>query len=233
MRNVSIWELNEVISQDIPPFVRLFQYKGVKRTLNEFLSPSYIYRDEGFFRRDRNIPNLGMKFDIAVKGQVVLMGYGSIEQVEKGSGAPLQIFSSFEQAVHWLIRNGYEFFGEESATRRCRKIVSIDLSDVNLMYQGIAREYEKNLRKPANAVTEVHNNRVCDIRTGVTIVPVCEDVGLTQTIKPPVPPTPPTSRVLNDQGAPVKHDSSIPVPQSKKPAEHKSFFRRLLDFLTK
>lgn len=206
MRNVTIWELNEVISQDIPPIVRLFQYKGVKRTLNEFLSPVYVYRDGGFFRRDKNIPNLGMKFDIAVKGQVVLMGYGSIEQVEKGSGAPLQIFSSFEQAVHWLIRNGYDFYGEESANWRRRKVKSVDLVDLNLKYQAIAREYEKNLPKP---VTVVGNKYVPDAQShGVKIVPVCEDIGLTQAIKPPVPPTPPAGRVLNDQGAPVKAKKS-------------------------
>ncbi|AFU64542.1 hypothetical protein [Salmonella phage SKML-39] len=204
MRNVSIWELNEVISHDIPPIVRLFQYKGVKRTLNEFLSPVYIYRDGGFFRRDKNIPNLGMPFDLGVKGQVVLMGYGSLEQSEKGQGAPLMVFGSFEQAVHWLVRNGYEFFGEESANWRRRKVVSVDLSDVNLMYQGIAREYEKNLWNRANAVTEVRNNRVCDAQSGVTIIPACET-------KAPTPPTPPVSRVLNDQGAPVKQKVKKPT----------------------
>lgn len=206
MRNVTIWELNEVISHDIPPVVRLFQYKGVKRTLNEFLSPVYIYRDGGFFRRDKNIPNLGMTFDSSIKGQVVLMGYGSLEQSENGQGAPLMVFGSFEQAVHWLVRNGYDFFGEESANWRRRKVVSMDFDAENLKYQAIAREYEKNLPKP---VTVVDNKYVPDAQShGVKIVPVCEDIGLTQTIKPPVPPTPPASRVLNDQGAPVKAKKS-------------------------
>ncbi|EHT1484564.1 hypothetical protein KXE51_003544 [Salmonella enterica] len=210
MRNVTIWELNEVISHDIPPIVRLFQYKGVKRTLNEFLSPVYIYRDGGFFRRDKNIPNLGMTFDLSIKGQVVLMGYGSLEQTENGQGAPLMVFSSFEQAVHWLIRNGYDFFGEESATRRCRKVVSVDLSDANLMYQNIAREFERSLGNP---VAELYNNRVCDVPTRVKVVPACET-------KAPTPPTPPASRVLNDQGAPVKQ-------KVKKP----TFFDNMMKFL--
>lgn len=227
MRNVTIWELNEVISHDIPPVVRLFQYKGVKRTLNEFLSPVYIYRDGGFFRRDKNIPNLGMTFDSSIKGQVVLMGYGSLEQSENGQGAPLMVFGSFEQAVHWLIRNGYEFFGEESANWRRRKVVSMDFDAENLKYQAIAREYEKNLPKP---VTVVDNKYVPDAQShGVKIVPVCEDRvdaslkdvsdDLDKCFPGGYPELPPILQ--------------YPVPKSKKPAEHKSFFRRLLDFLTK
>lgn len=205
MRNVSIWELNEVISHDTPPIVRLFRYKGVKRTLNEFLSPVYVYRDGGFFRRDKNIPNLGMTFDLSIKGQVVLMGYGSLEQSEKGQGAPLMVFGSFEQAVHWLIRNGYDFYGEESANWRRRKAKSVDLVDLNLMYQAMAREYEKNLVKPV-VVQEnnVVNTTAESSHHDVNIVPACET-------KAPTPPTPPASRVLNDQGAPVKQKVKKPT----------------------
>lgn len=204
MRNVSIWELNEVISHDTPPIVRLFQYKGVKRTLNEFLSPVYVYRDGGFFRRDKNIPNLGMTFDLSIKGQVVLMGYGSLEQSEKGQGAPLMVFGSFEQAVHWLIRNGYDFYGEESANWRRRKVKSVDLVDLNLMYQAMAREYEKNLVKPVVQENNVVNTTSESSHHDVNIVPACET-------KAPTQPTPPTSRVLNDQGAPVKQKAKKPT----------------------
>lgn len=204
MRNVSIWELNEVISHDTPPIVRLFQYKGVKRTLNEFLSPVYVYRDGGFFRRDKNIPNLGMTFDLSIKGQVVLMGYGSLEQSEKGQGAPLMVFGSFEQAVHWLIRNGYDFYGEESANWRRRKVKSVDLVDLNLMYQAMAREYEKNLVKPVVQENNVVNTTSESSHHDVNIVPACET-------KAPTPPTPPVSRVLNDQGAPVKQKAKKPT----------------------
>lgn len=205
MRNVTIWELNEVISHDIPPIVRFFQYKGVKRTLNEFLSPVYVYRDGGFFRRDKNIPNLGMPFTLGVKGQVVLMGYGSLEQSENGQGAPLMVFGSFEQAVHWLIRNGYEFFGEESANWRRRKTVAVDLDAENRKYQGMAREYEKSLVKPVS----VQGNVVVHDPSGsprhvVNIVPACET-------KAPTLPTPPSSRILNDQGAPVKQKVKKPT----------------------
>ncbi|HIC5345389.1 TPA: hypothetical protein ACW5GA_001653 [Salmonella enterica] len=204
MRNVSIWELNEVISRDTPPIVRLFQYKGVKRTLNEFLSPVYVYRDGGFFRRDKNIPNLGMTFDLSIKGQVVLMGYGSLEQSEKGQGAPLMVFGSFEQAVHWLIRNGYDFYGEESANWRRRKVKSVDLVDLNLMYQAMAREYEKNLVKSVVQENNVVNTTSESSHHDVNIVPACET-------KAPTPPTPPVSRVLNDQGAPVKQKVKKPT----------------------
>lgn len=204
MRNVSIWELNEVISHDTPPIVRLFRYKGVKRTLNEFLSPVYVYRDGGFFLRDKNIPNLGMTFDLSIKGQVVLMGYGSLEQSEKGQGAPLMVFGSFEQAVHWLIRNGYDFYGEESANWRRRKVKSVDLVDLNLMYQAMAREYEKNLVKPVVQENNVVNTTSESSHHEVNIVPACET-------KAPTPPTPPVSRVLNDQGAPVKQKVKKPT----------------------
>lgn len=227
MRNVTIWELNEVISHDIPPIVRFFQYKGVKRTLNEFLSPVYIYRDGGFFRRDKNIPNLGVDFDLGVKGQVVLMGYGSLEQSEKGQGAPLMVFSSFEQAVHWLVRNGYEFFGEESANWRRRKTVAMDLDAENLKYQAIAREYERSLGKP---VVVKDNKYIATVeRQPVNIVPVCEERAdaslkdisddLDNRFPGGYPELPPILQ--------------YPVPKTKKPVEHKSFFRRLLDFLTK
>lgn len=184
--------------------LRLFQYKGVKRTLNEFLSPVYVYRDGGFFRRDKNIPNLGMTFDLSIKGQVVLMGYGSLEQSEKGQGAPLMVFGSFEQAVHWLIRNGYDFYGEESANWRRRKVKSVDLVDLNLMYQAMAREYEKNLVKPVVQENNVVNTTSESSHHDVNIVPACET-------KAPTPPTPPASRVLNDQGAPVKQKVKKPT----------------------
>lgn len=200
MRNVSIWELNEVISHDTPPIVRLFQYKGVKRTLNEFLSPVYVYRDGGFFRRDKNIPNLGMTFDLSIKGQVVLMGYGSLEQSENGQGAPLMVFGSFEQAVHWLIRNGYDFYGEESANWRRRKVKSVDFYAERKKYLDIAHQYEQSkksvLIKPCVTVGEE--------------VGVVDNSDLNQAIKS-LNPTHPASRVLNDQGAPVKQKVKKPT----------------------
>lgn len=132
------------------------------------------------------------------------MGYGSLEQSENGQGAPLMVFGSFEQAVHWLIRNGYDFYGEESANWRRRKVKSVDLVDLNLMYQAMAREYEKNLVKPVAQENNVVNDATESSHHGVNIVPACET-------KAPTPPTPPASRVLNDQGAPVKQKAKKPT----------------------
>lgn len=132
------------------------------------------------------------------------MGYGSLEQSEKGQGAPLMVFGSFEQAVHWLIRNGYDFYGEESANWRRRKVKSVDLVDLNLIYQAMAREYEKNLVKPVVQENNVVNTTSESSHHDVNIVPACET-------KAPTPPTPPASRVLNDQGAPVKQNAKKPT----------------------
>jgi hypothetical protein len=215
MRNVSIW-VNEEDWEHLttPVCLRLFEYKGNKRTLNEFLSPNYIHRDNGFFQRDKNIPNLGMTFDLGVKGQVVLMGYSSITAAEEGNGQPFMIFHSFERAVHWLVKNGYDFYGDESATRRCRKVVAMDLDAENQKYRSMARGYEKTLVKPVS----VQGNVVVHDPAGsprhvVNIVPACET-------KAPTPPTPPASRVLNDQGAPVKQK-----------AKKSSFMDNMMKFL--
>lgn len=149
MRNVSIW-VNDAEWHEIntPTCLRLFQYKGVKRTLNEFLSPKYIHRDNGFFQRGKNIPNLGTNFDLAVKGQVVLMGYSGITAAEEGNGQPFMIFPSLEQAVHWLVKHGYDFYGYESANCRRRKTTPMDFDAENMKYHVMAREYEKSLEEP-------------------------------------------------------------------------------------
>lgn len=196
MRNVSIWENTEEWElQSTPTIIRMFQYKGNKRTLNEFLSPNYIHRGSQLAPRDLNQPGECTPFDLDVKGQVVLMGYSSITAAEEGNGQPFKVFYTREQAIHWLVKNFFYFYGDESATRRCRKAVSMDFDAENRKYQAMAREYEKNLVKP---VTVVGNKYVAEApRHPVNIVPACET-------KAPTPPTPPASRVLNDQGAPVK-----------------------------
>lgn len=203
MRNVSIWENTEEWElQSTPTIIRMFQYKGNKRTLNEFLSPNYIHRGSQLAPRDLNQPGECTPFDLDVKGQVVLMGYSSITAAEEGNGQPFKVFYTREQAIHWLVKNFFYFYGDESATRRCRKAVSMDFDAENRKYQAMAREYEKNLVKP---VTVVDNKYVAEApRHTVNIVPVCET-------KAPTPPTPPVSRVLNDQGAPVKQKVKKPT----------------------
>lgn len=203
MRNVSIWENTEEWElQSTPTIIRMFQYKGNKRTLNEFLSPNYIHRGSQLAPRDLNQPGECTPFDLGVKGQVVLMGYSSITAAEEGNGQPFKVFHTREQAIHWLVKNFFYFYGDESATRRCRKAVSMDFDAENRKYQAMAREYEKNLVKP---VTVVDNKYVAEApRHTVNIVPACET-------KAPTPPTPPASRVLNDQGAPVKQKVKKPT----------------------
>lgn len=203
MRNVSIWENTEEWElQSTPTIIRMFQYKGNKRTLNEFLSPNYIHRGSQLAPRDLNQPGECTPFDLDVKGQVVLMGYSSITAAEEGNGQPFKVFYTREQAIHWLVKNFFYFYGDESATRRCRKAVSMDFDAENRKYQAMAREYEKNLVKP---VTVVDNKYVAEApRHAVNIVPACET-------KAPTPPTPPASRVLNDQGAPVKQKVKKPT----------------------
>ncbi|QHB42083.1 hypothetical protein [Dickeya phage Ds16CZ] len=206
MRNVTIW-VNEAEWHELttPICIRLFEYKGNKRTLNEFLSPNYIHRGSQLAPRDLNQPGECTSFDLDVKGQVVLMGYSGITAAEEGNGQPFMIFHSFERAVNWLVKNGYDFYGDESATRRCRKVVAVDLDAANQKYQAMAREYEKSLVKPVS----VQGNVVVHDPAGspryvVNIVPACET-------KAPTPPTPPASRVLNDQGAPVKQKVKKPT----------------------
>lgn len=215
MRNVSIW-VNEAEWHELttPICIRLFEYKGNKRTLNEFLSPNYIHRGSQLAPRDLNQPGECTSFDLDVKGQVVLMGYSSITAAEEGNGQPFMIFHSFVRAVHWLVKNGYDFYGDESATRRRRKVVAVDLDAANQMYQAMAREY---LPKP---VTVVDNKYVAEApRHTVNIVPATKDASLGEIeeslnrkyVEPPVVPTPPASRVLNDQGAPVKQKVKKPT----------------------
>lgn len=206
MRNVSIWT-NEDWDWETPTTpvcIRLFQYKGVKNTLNEFLSPDYIHRGTNLAPRHLDVPGRCTFFDDKVKGQVVLMGYNGISLAEEGRGEPYKVFPSFERAVHWLIKNGYEFYGYESATKRARKIKAMDFEAEQKIYVDMAREVEKSLIKP---VTEQAPRKL-------EIVPaVAEDrtLGNAQTIKPPVPPIPPASRLLNDQGAPVKEKTKKPT----------------------
>lgn len=204
MRNVSIWT-NEDWDWETPTTpvcIRLFQYKGVKNTLNEFLSPDYIHRGTNLAPRHLDVPGRCTFFDDKVKGQVVLMGYNGISLAEEGRGEPYKVFPSLERAVHWLIKNGYEFYGYESATKRARKIKAMDFEAEQKIYIDMAREVEKNLVKP---VTVVDNKYIAEspLHT-VNIVPACET-------KAPTPPTPPASRVLNDQGAPVKQKVKKPT----------------------
>lgn len=205
MRNVTIWELNEVVV-DVPPFVRMYTYKGYKGTLNEFLYPNFVHREDHIVPRDRNTPGNAIPCKLFQKGMTVIIGYSSLDCLEKGEGVPMLVFNTFEQAVNWMIRNNYDYYGEESSHARRRKVKAVDFFTERRKYIEIARDYETMVRS--------------------------REVPL-----PPAPPVPPPTRVVKDDDSlsrQLRHDSSIPVPESKKiSAERKreGFMSNILKFL--
>ncbi|AUG88164.1 hypothetical protein AB4U81_003516 [Salmonella enterica] len=224
MRNVTIWDYNDVVC-DLPPFARLYTYKGNKRTLNEFLYPAYIYRDGHLAPRSLDDTGVCTPFDLNKKGQAVFIGYSSEDDMVNGRRGLYMVFNSFEQAVNWMFKNGYDFYGEESSTARRRKVKNVDFYAERKKYLDIAHQYEQSkksvLIKPCVSVAEEAS--------------VVDNSDLNQAIKS-LKPTPPASRVLNDQGAPVGVDPELPPILQYPPKvsdSHKSFFRRLMDFLTK
>ncbi|CAB5508672.1 hypothetical protein [Salmonella phage Se_EM1] len=228
MRNVTIWDYNDVVC-DLPPFARLYTYKGNKRTLNEFLYPAYIYRDGHLAPRSLEETGVCTPFDINKKGQAVFIGYSSEDDMVNGRRGLYMVFNTFEQAVNWLFKNGYDFYGEESSTARRRKVKNVDFYAERKKYLDIAHQYEQSkksvLIKPCVTVGEE--------------VGVVDNSDLNQAIKS-LKPTPLASCSLNDLdkcfpgGYPeLPPILQYPAPESKKPVDRKSFFRRLLDFLTK
>lgn len=146
MRNVTIWagyNTTEQFSRTVS--VRVFEYKGYKGTLNEFLFPNYVLRDGHLCPRDRDAHGYCIPFNPAVKGSVVVMAYNDTDAMTRGDGKPLIVFNNFEQAVHWLVGNNYYFRGDESATRRTVKLKSIDLSARQAEYDSIASSYDTSL----------------------------------------------------------------------------------------
>lgn len=205
MRNVTIWELNDVVV-DVPPFVRMYTYKGYKGTLNEFLYPNFVHREDHIVPRNRNTPGNAIPCKLFQKGMTVIVGYSSLDCIEKGDGIPMLVFNTFEQAVNWMVRNNYDYYGEESSHARRRKVKAVDFFTERRKYIEIARDYETMVRS--------------------------REVPL-----PPAPPVPPPTRVVKDDGSlsrQLRHDSSIPVPESKKiSAERKrgGFLSEILKFL--
>lgn len=223
MRNVTIWDYNDVVC-DLPPFARLYTYKGNKRTLNEFLYPAYIYRDGHLAPRSLDDTGVCTPFDLNKKGQAVFIGYSSEDDMVNGRRGLYMVFNSFDQAVNWMFKNGYDFYGEESSTARRRKVKNVDFYAERKKYLDIAHQYEQSkksvLIKPCVSVGE-------EI--------VVDNSDLNQAIKS-LKPTPPASGVLNNQGAPVGVDPELPPILQYPPKvcdSRKSFFRRLMDFLTK
>lgn len=141
MRNVIIWKYEDV-DGSMPPFVRMFVYKGVKRTLNEFLYPTYILRGSQLAPRKLDEVGHCTWFNGGIKGQVVLMGYSSEQDLMTGNfGNVLVVCNTHDQAIHWLLKNSYQFYGEESDKKRARKVKAIDHIAIADHYIGIARKY--------------------------------------------------------------------------------------------
>ncbi len=145
MRNVTIWELNDVVA-DVPPFVRMYTYKGYKGTLNEFLYPNFVHREDHIVPRDRNAPGNAIPCKLFQKGMTVIVGYSSLDCLEKGDGIPMLVFNTFEQAVNWMVRNNYDYYGEESSHARRRKVKAVDFFTERRKYIEIARDYETMVR---------------------------------------------------------------------------------------
>lgn len=205
MRNVTIWELNDVVV-DVPPFVRMYTYKGYKRTLNEFLYPNFVHREDHIVPRNRNTPGNAIPCKLFQKGMTVIVGYSSLDCIEKGDGIPMLVFNTFEQAVNWMVRNNYDYYGEESSHARRRKVKAVDFFTERRKYIEIARDYETMVRS--------------------------REVPL-----PPAPPVTPPTRVVKDDDSlsrQLRHDSSIPVPESKKISAGRKrggFLSEILKFL--
>lgn len=144
MRNVTIWEFTDAVC-DMPPYARVYVYKGNRRTLNEFLSPNFIQRDDHIVPRDRDVVHHAVPCELNHKGLTVVMGYSSLGDLEKGVGTPLVVFNTHEHSVHWMIKNGYEFHGEESDRFRRRKVKVVDIWFERKQYQKIADEYQRGL----------------------------------------------------------------------------------------
>lgn len=153
MRNVTIWELNDVVA-DVPPFVRMYTYKGYKGTLNEFLYPNFVHREDHIVPRDRNTPGNAIPCKLFQKGMTVIVGYSSLDCIEKGDGIPMLVFNTFEQAVNWMIRNNYDYYGEESSHARRRKVKAVDFFTERRKYIEIARDYETMVRSREVPVPE-------------------------------------------------------------------------------
>lgn len=205
MRNVTIWELNDVVV-DVPPFVRMYTYKGYKGTLNEFLYPNFVHREDHIVPRNRNTPGNAIPCKLFQKGMTVIVGYSSLDCIEKGDGIPMLVFNTFEQAVNWMVRNNYDYYGEESSHARRRKVKAVDFFTERRKYIEIARDYETMVRSrevpvsPTNIDTSHINNVISETSLS------CQ----------------------------LRQDSSIPVPESKKISaerKRKGFMSQILKFL--
>lgn len=234
MRNVNIWSRDDAdwVGDDNMPMIRMFEHKGIERTLNEFLAPCLCYSSSDKEIRNRRGMQEYKRAADAQKGTVVLMGYKTDEARLSGEGELARVCNSMDEAVHWLITNGYEFYGEESTTSRRRKVKVADLEETRIRYQNQARAYGMKM------VIPVCGGPGESGVGGEVVVTPCVDNSDLNTALRSLNPTPPKSRIIKDsdelarahRAEEIQHDSSIPVPPAKQPHVHVTLWQKLKTF---
>lgn len=207
MRNVTIWSTRQPFHR----FMRLYEYKGHTGTLNEFVSPFFVYRDSAFRPRgDRIGPTTS--HDIK-KGHAVLMCYQDGKAVERGDGFPHRMFSSMNEAICWLIENHYEFQADESHRYRRCTVKVIDWTVRRQEYTDIAawfRETHPKLKRwPQNetVTSPAQEDNFPRVRQTIVGISPTDIHDVTTLAGESTLPRPPDNRVI--------FDSSIPVPPAK------------------
>lgn len=240
MRNVTIWRYRDIEHDNaFPAFVRVYQFKGRTQTLNQFLYPDYILRDGHLCGRGADKPVV--PWSPSAKGQTVVMGYQSSDDLWAGKGVPLVVLNSFEHALSWLNGNDFYFYGDESDRRvGVRKYVNYHGRQEE--YRNMAEAFDNNppprppvpqqayeYKARADEVLLPRASKVVDNSGLDELLSSIDDKSIHQ--KEESPSFDMTEPV--DRSGGFGYDSSIPVPPPKLPVEHKSFFRRVWDFLTK
>lgn len=172
MRNVTMWtrdwDLHRV-SLDRPFYYRLYVYKGVPRTLNEFLYPELICRDKHIVPRDRNQSGVNIPFDLK-KGQVVLLGWNLLrDKIDKNYNNSILVFESYEDAIDYLVQKDYRFYGEEQANNRARKLKLGNHSSYQKYHDQIDRAKAKIASRPAEVLKQL------EAKHAVDVIPACVD----------------------------------------------------------
>lgn len=240
MRNVTIWRYRDIEHDNaFPAFVRVYQFKGRTQTLNQFLYPDYILRDGHLCGRGVDKPVV--PWSPGAKGQTVVMGYQSSDDLWAGKGVPLVVLNSFEHALSWLNGNDFYFYGDESDRRvGVRKYVNYHGRQEE--YRNMAEAFDNNppprppvpqqayeYKARADEVLLPRASKVVDNSGLDELLSSIDDKPIHQ--KEESPSFDMTEPV--DRSGGFGYDSSIPVPPPKPVVEHKSFFRRVWDFLTK
>lgn len=244
MRNVTIWRYRDIEHDNaFPAFVRVYQFKGRTQTLNQFLYPDYILRDGHLCGRGADKPVV--PWSPGAKGQTVVMGYQSSDDLWAGKGVPLVVLNSFEHALSWLNGNDFYFYGDESDRRvGVRKYVNYHGRQEE--YRNMAEAFDNNPppRPPVpqqayeykaradevllpRAKNVVDNSDLNELLASIPTAPVRQ-----KEESPSFDMTEPVDRSGGFGGQDPELPPILEYPP-KLHVGHKSFFRRVWDFLTK